>query len=57
MEHHRNSILEADSEGGFEKAVATMLAEMAPSPLALLSRPDTDYTAKRDQRELFGADH
>lgn len=37
VEHHRNSILEADSEGGFEKAVATMLAEMAPSPLALLS--------------------
>ena len=37
VEHHRNTILEADSEGGFEKAVATMLAEMAPSPLALLS--------------------
>lgn len=37
VEHHRNFILEAETVGAFEKAIAAMLAEMAPSPLALLS--------------------
>jgi C-terminal processing protease CtpA/Prc len=37
VEHHRSSIVESSNEGAFEKAVATMLAELPPSPLALLS--------------------
>lgn len=37
VENHRESVVEALSEAAFERAVATMLAEMAPSPLALLS--------------------
>jgi carboxyl-terminal processing protease len=37
VEHHRSSVIEASSDQAFENAVATMLAEMPPSPLALLS--------------------
>ena len=37
VEHHRSSILDANTGPAFEKAVATMLAELPPSPLALLS--------------------
>jgi len=37
VEDHRNAIVTAENEGVFERAVAGMLAEMAPSPLALLS--------------------
>jgi carboxyl-terminal processing protease len=37
VEHHRRSVIEASSDQAFENAVATMLAEMPPSPLALLS--------------------
>ena len=37
VDHHRSSVLEASGDQAFENAVATMLAEMPPSPLALLS--------------------
>jgi carboxyl-terminal processing protease len=37
VESHRTSIVEAQTEAAFERAVAAMLAEMVPSPLALLS--------------------
>ena len=37
VETHRKAIVEAQTEAAFERAVAAMLAEMAPSPLALLS--------------------
>lgn len=37
VENHRRPIVEAQGEAAFERAVAAMLAEMAPSPLALLS--------------------
>lgn len=37
VENHRRTVVEAQSEAAFERAVAAMLAEMAPSPLALLS--------------------
>src|ERR1700751_1400976 len=37
VDENRKTIVEANTEDAFEKAVATMLAEMAPSPLALLS--------------------
>ena len=62
MEQHRNSIVEADSEGGFEKAVATMLAEMAPSPLALLSdrtliTPPNAINASFSVRTIDGQPH
>jgi carboxyl-terminal processing protease len=37
VENHRRTIVEAQTDTAFERAVVTMLAEMAPSPLALLS--------------------
>lgn len=37
LENHRESVVEAQSEAAFERAVSAMLAEIAPSPLALLS--------------------
>ena len=37
VEQHRAAIVDAETEKAFENSVATMLAEMAPSPLALLS--------------------
>jgi C-terminal processing protease CtpA/Prc len=37
VENHRKTVIEAQTEAAFERAVAAMLAEMAPSPLALLS--------------------
>src|SRR5579859_8085045 len=37
VEDHRKAIVKAEGERAFERAVAAMLAEMAPSPLALLS--------------------
>jgi C-terminal processing protease CtpA/Prc len=37
VEDHRKAIVTAENDGLFERAVAGMLAEMAPSPLALLS--------------------
>ena len=37
IEGHRGLVVEAKSEPSFEKAVAMMLAELPPSPLALLS--------------------
>jgi C-terminal processing protease CtpA/Prc len=38
VEHHRSFIVEAENSPAFERAVAQMLAELPPSPLALLSR-------------------
>jgi C-terminal processing protease CtpA/Prc len=37
VEHHRGFIIAADTAFRFEQAVASMLAEISPSPLALLS--------------------
>jgi hypothetical protein len=37
VDQHRAAIVDAETEKAFETSVATMLAEMAPSPLALLS--------------------
>ena len=37
VDQHRQFVVEAESGPSFEKAVATMLAELPPSPLALLS--------------------
>jgi len=37
VEQHRRFILEAEGSPSFERAIATMLAELPPSPLALLS--------------------
>lgn len=37
VDNHRKTVVEAKTETAFERAVAAMLAEMAPSPLALLS--------------------
>ena len=37
VDQHRQFVVEAKSDPSFEKAVATMLAELPPSPLALLS--------------------
>ena len=37
VDHHRGPILDANDNQAFERAVATMLAELPPSPLALLS--------------------
>jgi carboxyl-terminal processing protease len=37
VDHHRGPILDANDDPAFERAVATMLAELPPSPLALLS--------------------
>src|SRR5579859_7616785 len=37
VEDHRKAIVKAEGERAFERAVAAMLAEMPPSPLALLS--------------------
>lgn len=37
IEEHRRLVVEAENEPSFEKAVAMMLAELPPSPLALLS--------------------
>lgn len=37
VESHRKAAVEAQTETAFEGAIAAMLAEMAPSPLALLS--------------------
>ncbi|MGO8708021.1 MAG: S41 family peptidase [Terracidiphilus sp.] len=38
VDDHRRAVVEAKTETAFEGAVAAMLAEMAPSPLALLSK-------------------
>jgi len=59
VEHHRNSIVEAGSDQAFEKAVATMLAEMPPSPLALLSdrtliAPPNAINASFSVRTVYG---
>jgi carboxyl-terminal processing protease len=37
VDHHRSTILDANDDRAFERAVAAMLAELPPSPLALLS--------------------
>jgi C-terminal processing protease CtpA/Prc len=37
VDHHRSPILDTNDDQGFERAVVTMLAELPPSPLALLS--------------------
>lgn len=37
VDHHRGPILDANDDPSFERAVAAMLAELPPSPLALLS--------------------
>jgi carboxyl-terminal processing protease len=37
VDQHRQFVVEAENGPSFEKAVATMLAELPPSPLALLS--------------------
>ena len=37
VDHHRGPILDANDDQAFERAVATLLAELPPSPLALLS--------------------
>jgi carboxyl-terminal processing protease len=62
VEHHRSSVLEASSDQAFEKAVATMLAEMPPSPLALLSdrtliAPPNAINASFSVRTVEGEPH
>jgi len=62
VENHRRTIVEAPTEAGFEKAIAAMLAEMAPSPLALLSdrtliAPPNAINANFSVRAIDGEPH
>ena len=62
VEDHRRPVVEAQSEAAFERAVAAMLAEMAPSPLALLSdrtliTPPNAINASFSVRTIDGEPH
>ena len=62
MEHHRGPILDANDNQAFERAVATMLAELPPSPLALLSErtlitPPNAINASFSIRTIDGQPH
>ncbi len=62
VENHRRPVVEAKSEAAFERAVAAMLAEMAPSPLALLSdrtliAPPNAINASFSVRTIDGEPH
>lgn len=62
VENHRRPVVEAQSEAAFERAVAAMLAEMAPSPLALLSdrtliAPPNAINASFSVRTIGGEPH
>lgn len=62
VENHRAAVVEAKSETAFEGAVAAMLAEMAPSPLALLSNrsliaPPNAINASFSVRMIDGGPH
>lgn len=62
VDSYRKSIIGADSDRAFEKAVAAMLAEVAPSPLALLSdrtliTPPNAINASFSVRTIDGRAH
>jgi carboxyl-terminal processing protease len=62
VESHRKNIVDAETETAFEMAVAAMLAEMAPSPLALLSdrtmiTPPNAINASFSVRTVGGEPH
>lgn len=62
VEQHRAAIVDAETEKAFETSVATMLAEMAPSPLALLSdrtliTPPNAINASFSVRTVGGQPH
>lgn len=60
--NHRGTVVEAQTEADFERAIAAMLAEMAPSPLALLSdrtliAPPNAINASFSVRTINGQPH
>ena len=62
VDHHRGPILDANDNQAFERAVATMLAELPPSPLALLSErtlitPPNAINASFSIRTVDGQPH
>ena len=62
VENHRKTVIEAQSEAAFETAVSAMLAEMAPSPLALMSNhtlitPPNAINASFSVRSVDGEPH
>jgi carboxyl-terminal processing protease len=62
VENHRKAVVEAQTAPAFERAVAAMLAEMAPSPLALLSErtliaPPNAINASFSVRTIDGEPH
>ena len=62
VEQHRATIVDAETQEAFENSVATMLAEMAPSPLALLSdrtliTPPNAINASFSVRTVDGQPH
>lgn len=62
VDQHRKSIIDAETVPSFERAVAIMLAEMAPSPLALLSQrtliaPPNAINASFSIRAIEGQPH
>src|SRR5580692_1124162 len=62
VEHHGAPILDANTVPAFEKAVAAMLAELPPSPLALLSdrtlvTPPNAINASFSIRTIDGQPH
>jgi C-terminal processing protease CtpA/Prc len=62
VEQHRRTIVDAETEEAFENSAATMLAEMAPSPLALLSdrtliTPPNAINASFSVRTIDGQPH
>jgi carboxyl-terminal processing protease len=62
VDHHGASILDANTVPAFEKAVAAMLAELPPSPLALLSdrtlvTPPNAINASFSIRTIDGQPH
>jgi carboxyl-terminal processing protease len=62
VDSHRKNIVDADTETAFEMAIAAMLAEMSPSPLALLSdrtmiAPPNAINASFSVRTVGGEPH
>ena len=62
VDSHRKGVVGAETETAFERAVAAMLAEMAPSPLALLSdrtliTPPNAINASFSVRTVGGEPH
>lgn len=62
LDSHRKGVVGAETETAFERAVAAMLAEMAPSPLALLSErtlitPPNAINASFSVRTVGGEPH